>query len=146
MRDDPRLLFPALGRLYALAPFTEAAVRLVAGLSLVAHGYPKLFVDPARTAEWFEEIGFEPGLLWTYAVGIVECVGGLCLAIGLLTRLVALPILVFLATAIVYHWQFGFYWNIQGFEYPLFWWLVVLHFLVRGGGRWSVDAWIDREI
>jgi putative oxidoreductase len=147
MRDRPRLLVPALGRLYdAFTPCTEVAIRVFAGLALVAHGYPKLFVDPGPSAEWFEEIGYEPGLFWAYAVGIVEVAGGLCLAIGLLTRIAAVPILVFLATAITYHWQFGFYWNMRGFEYPLFWWLVVFHFLIRGGGAWSVDAWLGREI
>jgi putative oxidoreductase len=146
MPDKPRLLVPALGRLYdAFTPCTEAAIRLFAGLSLVGHGYPK-FLDPPRIAEWFEKIGFEPGLFWTHAVGIVEVAGGLCLAIGFLTRVVAVPILIFLATAITYHWQFGFYWNMQGFEYPLFWWLVVFHFLIRGGGAWSVDTWLGREI
>jgi putative oxidoreductase len=147
MDATPRLLIPALGKLYAaLAPITEPLIRLAAGLSLVPHGYPKLFVNPERSAEWFEEIGFEPGLLWAMAVGVVEVFGGICLAIGLLTRVVAVPILVFLGTAITYHWQFGFHWNNQGWEYPLFWWLVVFHFLVRGGGCWSVDAWIGREV
>ncbi len=141
------LLIPALGKLYAaLAPVTEPLVRIVAGVSLAAHGYPKLFVNPEGNAEWFESIGFEPGLFWNFTVGIVEFGGGLCLAIGLLTRLVAVPILIFLATAITYHWQFGFYWNMQGWEYPLFWWLVVFHFLIHGGGPWSVDARIGREI
>jgi len=52
-----------LGKLYAaLAPVTGLLVRLVAGLSLAAHGYPKLFVNPEGNAEWFESIGFEPGL------------------------------------------------------------------------------------
>jgi putative oxidoreductase len=147
MSAAPRLLIPALGKLYAaLAPITEPLIRIVAGLSFVPHGYPKLFVNPQRSAEWFEEIGFEPGLLWAIAVGMVEVFGGVCLAIGLLTRVVAVPILVFLGTAVTYHWQFGFHWNSQGWEYPLFWWVVVFHFLIRGGGHWSVDAWIGREV
>jgi len=28
----------------------------------------------------------------------------------------------------------------------LFWAIVVFHFLIRGGGRWSLDAMIGREI
>jgi putative oxidoreductase len=147
MSEPPRLVIPALGKVYAaLAPFTEPLLRLVAGLSFVPHGYPKLFVNPQGTAEWFEEIGFEPGMLWTILTGAVEFFGGLCLALGLLTRLVVVPILIFLATAIAYHWQFGFQWNNQGWEYPLFWWIVVFHFLIRGGGPYSVDAWLGREL
>jgi putative oxidoreductase len=72
---------------------------------------------------------------------------GLCLAFGLLTRVAAGPILVFLIVAIViYHWDFGYNWESRGIEFPLFWALVVFHFLVRGGGPWSVDALIGREI
>ena len=147
MADDPRLLIPALGGLYrTLAPITEALIRAVAGLSLVMHGYPKLLVNPAGNAAFFEQAGFRPGMFWAILVGLTETFGGLFLAAGFLTRLVCVPILIFLATAITYHWQFGFYWNSRGFEYPLFWTIVVLHFLVRGGGAWSVDAKLGREI
>ena len=34
----------------------------------------------------------------------------------------------------------------RGIEYPLFWSIVVFHFLVRGGGRWSLDAAVGREV
>ena len=33
----------------------------------------------------------------------------------------------------------------MGYEYPLFWGLVALSFVIRGGGRYSVDAAIGRE-
>jgi putative oxidoreductase len=65
---------------------------------------------------------------------------------GFLTRLVCIPILLFLLTAIYYHSQFGFYWNSRGFEYPLFWSIVVFHFLIHGGGRWSIDHRLGREV
>jgi putative oxidoreductase len=141
----PRLLVPALGRLYrAAAPWTELSIRLVAGLSFVPHGYPKL-LDPSASAAFFEDSGFEPGRLWAILVGLTEVLGGLMLAVGLLTRLACVPILIFLAMAITYHWEFGFAWNNRGFEYPLFWAIVVLHFFVHGGGRYSLDARIGRE-
>lgn len=130
----------ALGRARSLfAPWTELLIRLTSGLSLAAHGYPKLFVDPVRTAQFFEEIGFEPGVFWNYAAGLTEFCGGLCIALGLLTRLAAVPVLVFLVTAVAFHAPNGFYWNIDGFEYPLFWSVVTLHFLINGGGPYSLD-------
>ena len=148
MPESQRLLIPALARLYdCLAPFTELLIRLVAGLSLAAHGYPILFRNTAGAARFFEGVGFTHGLFWAYVAGIVELVCGLCLALGLLTRVVAVPIIGFLLVAIVsYHWQFGFPWENRGFEYPLFWSIVVLHFLVHGGGKWSIDALIGREV
>jgi putative oxidoreductase len=142
-----RLVFPALGGLYrTLAPFTELAIRLCAGLSLAVHGYTILFGDHEKFAEFFEDAGFAPGLFWAIVAGLVQFAGGLAFAAGLLTRLVGVPILLFLLTAILHHWQFGFYWDVKGFEYPLFWALVTLHFIVRGGGPYSVDALIGREV
>jgi putative oxidoreductase len=80
-------------------------------------------------------------------VGILEFVCGLCLALGLFTRLAAGPIIVFLIMAIAtYHLQYGYNWESRGIEYPLFWAIVVFHFLIRGGGPWSIDARIGREI
>jgi putative oxidoreductase len=90
---------------------------------------------------------FENPLFWAYVVGGVEFVCGICLAIGFLTRLVAAPIIGFLLIAIVtYHWQFGFAWENRGIEYPLFWAIVVFHFLIRGGGPCSLDALMGREV
>ena len=147
MAGAPKLIIPALGRVYhAVGPAIEPAIRAVAGLSLVAHGYPKLFVNPDVNAAFFEQAGFRPGMFWAIVVGLTETVGGLCLAMGLLTRLVCVPIAIFVLTAISYHLQFGFYWSNRGIEYPLLLLLVVLHFLLRGGGPWSLDARIGREI
>ena len=78
-------------------------------------------------------------------VGLTEFAGGLCLALGLFTRWAAAPILIFLLTAVVYHSRFGFYWNARGFEYPLFWAIVVFHFLIRGGGPCSLDSYWRRR-
>ena len=148
MQQQPRLVFPALGALYrAFAPITEPLVRVVAGGSLAMHGYPILFGDITAAAKFLESAGFQNGLFWAYVVGAIEFFCGLCLALGLLTRVVAVPIIGFLVIAIVtYHWQFGFAWERRGIEYPLFWSIVVLHFLVRGGGAWSLDALIGLEL
>lgn len=148
MQEQPRLLIPALGPLYrAVAPITEPLIRVVAGGSLAMHGYPILFGNTAAAAKFLASTGFSNALFWAYVVGAVECFCGLFLALGLLTRLVAVPIIGFLVIAMVtYHWQFGFAWENRGIEYPLFWSIVVLHFLVRGGGPWSLDALIGREL
>jgi putative oxidoreductase len=148
MPDSPKLLIPQLGRLYAaFAPFTELLIRLIAGGSLAWHGYQILFGNIEGAGRFFESVGFDNGLLWAWVVGILEFVCGLCLALGLFTRLAAGPIIVFLIMAIAtYHLQYGYNWESRGIEYPLFWAIVVFHFLIRGGGPWSIDARIGREI
>ena len=148
MLAAPKLIIPQLRYLYgALWPITEPLMRLMAGGSLAYHGYQILFGNIEGAARFFESVGFEQGLLWATVVGVLELACGTLLAIGLFTRLAVGPILVFLIVAIVsYHWDFGFNWESRGFEYPLFWALVVFHFLVRGGGPWSMDWLIGREI
>lgn len=148
MPAAPKLLIPALGHLYdLLRPVTEPLIRLMAGGSLAFHGYQILFGNIEGAGRFFESVGFDNGLMWAWVVGILEFVCGILLAVGLLTRLAAVPILVFLIVAIVtYHWDLGYNWEARGIEYPLFWALVVFHFLVRGGGPWSLDALIGREL
>lgn len=140
-----RLYIPGLGSLYnAARPYTETLVRIVAGLSLVPHGWPKL-MNPAASGSFLEKSGFEPGTAWAVVLGMTEVFGGLLLAIGLLTRVACVPILIFLLAAVVYHSANGFAWNNEGFEYPLFWAIVVFHFLINGAGPYSVDAKMPRE-
>ena len=148
MADSPKLLIPAFGRIYAIfAPITELLIRLIAGGALAYHGYQILFGNIDGAARFFESAGFGNGLFWAWVVGILEFVCGICLALGLFTRLAAGPIIVFLIVAIVsYHWENGFNWEGRGIEYPLFWAIVVFHFLIHGGGRWSLDAMIGREV
>jgi putative oxidoreductase len=141
-----RLIVPRLAGVYRLfAPYTELLIRLVAGLSFVPHGYPKL-LNPAASAQFFADNGFQPAMLWAVVVGCTEVFGGLSLAAGLFTRVVCVPILIFLLAAIAHHWPNGFPWIEEGFEYPLFWAVVVFHFLINGGGRYSADAMIGREV
>ena len=148
MPEQPKLLIPAFFRIYVVfAPFTEILIRLIAGGSLAFHGYQILFGNIEGAGRFFESVGFENGLLWAWVVGILEFAAGIMLAVGLLTRLAAGAIIVFLAVAIVtYHWEFGYNWEARGVEYPLFWAIVVFHFLIHGGGPWSLDAKIGHEI
>ena len=44
------------------------------------------------------------------------------------------------------HLPIGFFWTDGGYEYPLFWAVVALSYVIRGGGRYSADALIGREL
>jgi putative oxidoreductase len=98
---EPRLILPFLGPIYRkLWPVTAPLIRVIAGGALAWHGYPILFGNTAGAARFFESIGFTNGLFWAYVVGSVEFVCGLFLALGFLTRVVAVPIIGFLVIAI----------------------------------------------
>ena len=79
--------------------------------------------------------------------GLIEFGGGLLLAAGLATRAAAALVAGLMAVAIVHvHLGAGFFWTDGGYEYPLLWAIIALSYAIRGGGRYSVDALIGREI
>lgn len=124
-------------------------IRITAGLMLVPHGYAKLFSPGAidGLAGFLDSLGLAPGLFWAWVVALLEFAGGIMLAAGFLTRPVAAMVVGFMAVAAFHvHWGAGFFWNEGGFEYPLMWGLVALAILFRGGGAWSVDRKLGREI
>ncbi len=150
-QSESTLIIPALGGIYDnVSGLAYPLVRLVTGALLIPHGCQKLFGwfggDINATAAFFSQIGLEPALPLAYLVGVTELFGGILLAIGLLTRPVAVMVLVQMAVAMfLVHLGNGFFWNEGGFEYPLMWGLLALAIAFRGGGPLSVDRAIGRE-
>jgi putative oxidoreductase len=130
-----------------LSPFAEPVLRITTGALLIPHGYGKLFNEGALqgTADFFASVGFSPAYPLALAVALLEFVGGIMLVAGLLTRVVAVAVAVFMAQAALFHAGNGFLWNNGGYEYPLMWMVAALFFAVKGGGRFSVDRKIGRE-
>jgi putative oxidoreductase len=84
--------------------------------------------------------GYRPGKFWAPAIAATQLVAGPMLAVGLLTRLAAVPIVIFLLVANYERWRVGgYFWNKLGIEYTLMWTLGAIYFLVHGGGAISVD-------
>lgn len=151
--DRTPLLVPALGRIYAATgDLAEAGLRIAAGLFLVPHGAQKLFgafggYGLEATGQFFEtQLGFSNGWLAAFAAGSVETFGGLLLALGLATRAVAAAVAGLLIVAMTVHLPAGFFWTSGGWEYPALWAAVALYFTAKGGGRFSADRLIGREI
>jgi putative oxidoreductase len=147
----PKPIIPAVGAItHQLSPLAEPLTRLVAGLFLMPHGAQKLFgvfggYGLEATGQFFAaKLGLPPAL--ATVAGLVEFFGGLCLALGLLTRPAAALIVGLMAVAIIQvHLPNGYFWTDLGYEYPLFWGLTALSFVIRGGGRYSLDRMIGRE-
>ena len=146
--DHKKLFVPGVARLYEiLAPLSYTLVRVSLGVFLIPHGYAKLFQDDAVPASRnFVNFGWSYPLAWAYFIGALEFVGGIMLAIGLLTRLVAAAFAIEMAVIC-----FGVLWPVwswgrRGMEYALLMGIVALAILFRGGGRCSVDHYIGREL
>jgi putative oxidoreductase len=151
MIDPTALIFPQLGPIYqALAPWAEALLRAVVGLALVPHGlrntfgmFPSTGVQSHNLTELAGQLdrdGYRPGKFWAPAISITQLFCGPMLALGLFTRLVACPIVIFLVVSNYERWRVGgYFWNKTGLEYTLMWTVAALYFLVHGGGPISVD-------
>lgn len=151
------LIIPALAPLYAaLAPVVEAALRVAVGLCLVPHGLRMGFgffpntggpvLSWRELAAALQRWGYPgPHKFWSIVILVTELVGGPLFALGLGTRIVAVPIVILLAMSIYDHVKDGWFWNTRGVEYPLIWTLAAAYFLVNGGGTYSLDRLIGWE-
>ena len=134
-----------------------ALIRIVAGLTIAYHGYPKLVNGVAGLANSIiPKIGLPAPMRWAYAVLIVEVAGGLLLAAGLLTRLAGIALTIeFLVIVFIVKFANGFIAfapsAIQpgfagmvpgGFEFEFLLGIVSIACVISGAGAYSVDAWI----
>ena len=131
-----------------LSPLAYPIIRIAVGVMMIPHGYGKLFNDGGieRTAKFFSSISIEPSVFFAWYVGIIEFVGGICVAIGLLTRIFSAQLVgvLFVATFVV-HFQNGFLWVKGGYEYPLMWMLIMIAITLRGGSTLSIDNQLPKE-
>jgi len=146
---DPRPLIPVLGRYYGFtSDLAYLIVRATVGLMLVPHGYAKvMMIGVSAVAAMLTRYGIEPALPFAYVIMAVETIGGIMIAIGLLTRpAAALAVIEFLVIIFVVHWPKGYGVGGGGIEYPLMWGLMLLAVALRGGGPWSVDRKLGWEV
>lgn len=118
-------------------------VRVSLGVLFAQSGLGKLSNLP-RTTEFFESLGIPAPEIQALVVGNVELLGGVALALGLLTRLAALPLaatmLVAIVTALLPEVENVL--DLLALNETLY--LAVLVLLVtQGPGRWSVDAFVE---
>ncbi len=135
---------------HTLSPFAYALLRIMVGLALVPHGLRNTFglfpnsgavsLNLKELAAGLDGSGYRPGRFWAPAISLTQLVGGPLLAAGLLTRIVGIPIVLFLLVANVERWRVGrYFWNKLGLEYTLMWTVAAFYVLVHGGGLYSLD-------
>jgi len=121
-------------------------IRLIVGLTLVAHGAQKLFGrlgggGLAGTGEMLEKMGLRPGKPYALLAGLTEAGGGLMLAAGLLTPVASAAIIAVMAVAIeVAHASKGFFAHKGGWEYALVMAASALGLAFTGPGAYSLDS------
>lgn len=96
--------------------------------------------DMASVADWFASLGIPFPTLNAYMAASTEITGVILLTLGLLTRLISLPLIVVMIVAIVtVHLPNGFSASDNGFEIPLYYMLFLLIFVSHGAGKFSLD-------
>ena len=125
-----------------------ALARVWMAFLILPSGWEKVFDNGvARIAAGnVLKTGFYPPMFWAWFVAILELVGMLMLAAGLLTRPIAFMFFVEMAViTVTIQMPNGYFWTSRGCEFALLLTVISLAFVLGGGGRYSVDRRIGRE-
>lgn len=145
---EPRPLLPILTSFYELAiPLAWPLVRFAVGWNLIVHGWGKVLRGPAAQAALLAKDGTDWGIPLALLLIFVELVGGVCIVLGLFTRFFAAAIAIEMGFLTFHtYWGHGFSWTGRGYEYVLMWGIVSLAIALRGGGPYSLDRKIGKEL
>ena len=147
--SDTKLIFPGLAGFYeTMFPIAGALARVVVGYILFMHGWGKVTgAGLAGISGFMAKNGLEPGVAFAAAAMFLETVGAACLIIGLFTRFFAAALAIEMGIAfLVVHMSKGFAVGTGGYEYVLLLGIVLFVIAIRGGGPYSVDAKIGKEL
>ena len=121
--------------------------RVIIGLIMAAHGTQKLLGwfgghGLRATGQFFDQMGFRPGVTFAAAASVSEIASGLLVAFGFLGPVgPALMISVMLVALITVHWGQGLF-APKGVELPLLYSAAAFAFAFTGFGRYSLDNWL----
>ncbi|WP_455756917.1 HvfX family Cu-binding RiPP maturation protein [Sulfurimonas sp.] len=132
-----------------LSEYGKSLSLLLARLVL-AYGFYKPAMmkwnDIGSVAEWFGSIGIPFPTLNAYMAAGTEAIGVVLLTLGLLTRVISLPLIIVMIVAIVtVHLPHGFSAGANGFEIPLYYMLFLFILFTHGAGKFSVDRLLFKD-
>lgn len=129
---------------------TTILIRLMVGAVFLSEGIQKFLFADTLGAGRFEKIGLpSPEFLGSF-VGSFEIVCGLLILIGLLTRLVSIPLIIIMLVAIVTTksevlGEKGFWEMMHGSRTDWSMLLGSIFLLIKGGGFWSADKILKKN-
>jgi putative oxidoreductase len=145
---QPKLLLPFLAPFYERAiPFSWLVIRAAFGIDLAIHGLekverlPRIFaaISAGAVASLPPNFGATQNIILTG----VEFVGGICIALGLFTRFFAAAAAIEMAIiCFTVFWPHGFH----SAEYTFWWGWALFAIALRGGGPYSIDRRLSREL
>jgi len=128
------------------APRSIVLVRIAVGLIFFTQGILK-YIDPNLGVVRFSRIGFPNPYFTAHFVGTFEILCGFLLLLGLWTRLVSIPLLIVITTAIattkipeLFRANQGFWYMVSDARTDFAMFCCLIFLISVGGGSWSVDA------
>ena len=123
-----------------LEPVALLLLRCGLALVFIYHGYPKLFGEKERIIDAFQAIGLPSSVV--YLTGAIEFFGGVALALGLITPIAGLLLLLDMGAAMwKYNFNEGIY-AVREYELPLTLGLACLAIAAIGPGPISLDRFL----
>jgi len=117
-----------------IADFGPLPLRIIAGIGLMIHGFPKL-LDISGTGNSFTNMGIPPEL--ALIIGLLEFIAGIAILLGILTRIAAGLIAIQMIGAILQvKLSKGF---IGGYELDLLYLAIMISLLITGPGNLSIE-------
>jgi putative oxidoreductase len=145
---EQKLIFPGLAGFYAWCrEIAYALVRIVIGYNVFMHGWGKFNTGIGGVSAYMTKTGLVPGSAFAGAAMFLETVGAICIILGLFTRFFAAALAIELGVAfLAVHLAKGFAVGQGGYEYVLLLGIVMFAIAIRGGGRYSLDRAIGKEL
>ena len=149
---EPKLFVPKLEPLYAWTrDLAWPLIRVAVGGTLLVHGMGKVFNQDvmAFAARSMAGRGLEPSVPFAYMIYFNETAGAVLIMLGLFTRFAAASIAIeFFLITFLAHFGNGYGWTNPrgGWEFPLMWGVIFFAIALRGGGPYSFDRLLRREL
>jgi putative oxidoreductase len=145
---EPRPLIKALAPFYGFTrEISYPLIRATVGGTFLMHGIVHLTGTPITAfAQYMTKHGLEPGMLFAVIGYVNETIGAVCVILGLFTRFFAASIAIQLAVISALFARNGWAWAKHGWEYVFLWGMIFFAIALRGGGPYSLDRKIGREL
>jgi putative oxidoreductase len=103
------------------------------------------WADIGAIADWFASMNYPLPTLNAYLAAGTEAAGVVLLTLGLLNRVISIPLIIVMLVAIfTVHAGNGFSAGDNGFEIPLYYMIMLFTILVYGPGKISVDYFTSK--
>ena len=122
-------------------------VRVVIGYIVFMHGWGKINTGFAGISGYMAKQGLTPSELFAGSAMFLETFGAACIVVGLFTRFFAAALAIEMGIAFLFvHMAKGFSVGQGGYEFVLLLGIVLFAIAIRGGGPYSLDRAIGKEL